>query len=133
MVLEKPACQMEMPPILSIALRRDHAKISGVPETIEAEVLEIDGSPPIAPAPEAEREERREDPWRAMRGRVLKLDRRWWPLWVMLGVVLLALALVVGVVAGVVILMLRLATGLMRLLTGGTGARNTGTATIRRF
>ena len=56
-----------------------------MPETIEAEVLEIDGSPP--PEPQVQEPE---PAWKSMRGKVLRLDRRWWPLWVLLGLVVFA-------------------------------------------
>jgi hypothetical protein len=73
-----------------------------VPDTLEAEVLEIDGSPP-PPQPEPEAP-RRDDPWQAMRGRV--------------------------VVAAVVIV-LRVIGGFLRLLTGAGGGGRTGTSLSR--
>ena len=59
-----------------------------MPETLEAEVIAIDGKPP-EPTPEP-RDPRRTQGHRAFhgfRGRVVKLDRRWWPLWLLLGLV----------------------------------------------
>ena len=100
-----------------------------MPDTIEAEVLEIDGSPPANP-PEPEAAPRRDDPWQAMRGRVIKLDRRWWPLWVLLGIVALVLALTVGVVVAAVVIVLKLIGGVLRFLTGAGGG-GSGTSLSR--
>jgi hypothetical protein len=100
-----------------------------VPDTIEAEVLEIDGSPP-PPPPEPE-PSRRDDPWRAMRGRVLRLDRRWWPLWLVLGILAVGLLLTLGVVAAVVILIAKVIRGVFRLFTGGA-PRPSGASSLSR-
>lgn len=78
---------------LRIAASRGFAKLAGVPDTIEAEVLEIDGGPPPVTAPERARGG---GEWSALRGRLLKFDRRWWPLWVLLGVLLLGLVFAFG-------------------------------------
>ncbi|NQX01610.1 hypothetical protein HQ447_13205 [bacterium] len=67
--------------------------------TLEVEVLEIDGAAPPAPA-ETSRNPPPRRPWQAWQGRILKLDRRWWPLWVVLGAVAVFLVLTVGVVIG---------------------------------
>jgi hypothetical protein len=76
------------------------------PQAIEVEVVAIDGvAPPVAveAAPETPR-----PPWRDMQSRVLRLDSRWWPLWVLFGAVALVLLLTVGLVVGVVYLILRI-------------------------
>lgn len=100
-----------------------------MPDTLEAEVLEIDGSPP--PAPAEPRADRGGPAWKSMQGRVLKLDRRWWPLWVLLGIVALVLLLTVGVVVGVLVLIGRIVGSFLRLLTGGGGTRR-GSGLSRR-
>lgn len=73
--------------------------------TIEAEVVEIDGITveprPTPAAPESDRPRWRE--WRTWQGRVRKLDSRWWPLWFVLGFILLVLVVAIGMVAAVVI------------------------------
>jgi hypothetical protein len=102
-----------------------------VPDTLEAEVLEIDGSPPPPPQPEPEAP-RHDDPWQAMRGRVVKLDRRWWPLWVLLGIVAVALALTVGVVVAAGVIVLKVIGGVLRLLTGTGGGSRPGTSLSRQ-
>ncbi len=88
---------------------------------IEVEVLEIDGVAPVAKAPAAD-----ENPqsggdwqdWRKWQGRVRRLDGRWWPLWVFLGVIALALLLTVGLVLGVVYLIVRFCVNVIRALLG---------------
>jgi hypothetical protein len=92
-----------------------------VPDTIEAEVLEIDGKQPPAPHQPEPEAPRRDDPWQAMRGRVIKLDRRWWPLWVLLGIVALTLALTLGVVVAAVVIVFKIVGGVLRFLIGGAG------------
>lgn len=101
-----------------------------MPDTIEAEVLEIDGKQP--PPPHQPEPPRRDDPWQAMRGRVVKLDRRWWPVWVVLGILALALALTVGVVVAAVVLVFKVIGGVLRLLLGvGGGGNGAGTSLSR--
>ena len=102
-----------------------------MPDTIEAEVLEIDGKLP--PPPHQPEPQRRDDPWQAMRGRVINLDRRWWPVWVVLGIVALALALTVGVVVAAVVIVFKVIGGVLRLLlgVGGGGGNGAGTSLSR--
>ncbi len=87
---------------------------------IEVEVVEIDGIAPSAPQPRASEEAppRRSDwqDWRQWQGRVTRLDSRWWPLWVFLGVIALALALTVGLVLGVIIVIFRILRGFVRAI-----------------
>lgn len=90
-----------------------------MPDTIEAEVLEIDGKQP--PPPHQPQPPRRDDRWQAMRGRVVKLDRRWWPLWVLLGIIALGLVLTIGVVVAAVVIVFKIVSGVVRLLIGGGG------------
>jgi hypothetical protein len=82
---------------------------------IEVEVVEIDGIGPVArPQPEATPDQPRD--WRRWQGRVRRLDSRWWPLWVILGLIAVVLALTVGVVVGVVFLIVRTCMNLVRAL-----------------
>jgi hypothetical protein len=88
-----------------------------VPETIEAEVLEINGGPPPQPQPAgAGRAERVRD---AMRGKLVRLDRRWWPLWLLLGLVLGLVFLVIGLVAAALWLLGRVVGGVLGWFGGG--------------
>ena len=89
------------------------------PTEIEVEVVEIDGVAPMVPQRRAEDwpppDEERHD-WRGWQGRLLKLDSRWWPLWVLLGSIALAVALAVGLVVGVIYLIFRLILKLLRFV-----------------
>lgn len=84
------------------------------PETIDVEVVSIDGVAPVVP-------ERTPDPepranygdWRSWQGRVRTLDMRWWPLWAFLGVILLFLLLTVGVVFAVIYAVFRIIRGIL--------------------
>ena len=84
---------------------------------IEVEVVEIDGVAPASPemhtAGTAQPRGDWQD-WRKWQGRVRKLDSRWWPLWVFLGVIAVALALTVGLVIGVIFLIFRILTNFAR-------------------
>jgi hypothetical protein len=66
---------------------------------IEVEVVEIDGVTPAVPQA-GDEEQRSQKDWRQWQGRIRKLDSRWWPLWVLLGIIALMLALTVGLVLG---------------------------------
>ena len=94
-----------------------------MPETIEADVLEIDGSPPPAPR---EPDQEREPAWKSMRGKVLRLDRRWWPLWLLLGIVVFAFVAVFGLIFGLVMLVAKAVGSILRFLFGGSSPRGGG-------
>ena len=85
-------------------------------QAIEVEVVEIDGlvprvrqQPEISPGRGAER-------WRQLQGRILHLNARWWPLWIVLGAVILVLLLTVGVIAGILLLIYKILRGFVRML-----------------
>lgn len=86
---------------------------------IEVEVVEIDGIAPVTPSPQAEepRQGDRQD-WRRWQGRVRSLDRRWWPVWLFLGIIAVFLALTVGLVIGVIYLILRVLGKIFRAIFG---------------
>jgi hypothetical protein len=91
-----------------------------VNDPIEMEVLAIDDAAPPNPKPQSTPEP---DPaWRQWQGRVKRLDARWWPLWVILGAIVVFLVLTVGVVFGAILLIVKMVSGLLgslvRLLTG---------------
>lgn len=106
-----------------------------VPETIEAEVLEIDGQRPAPAPPQQERASSASAPWgrawSSLGGRVLKLDRRWWPLWVLLGIAAVVVLGVVTCVAAVVFTAFRILGGIVRLLTGSPRS-SSGASLVRR-
>jgi hypothetical protein len=85
---------------------------------IEVEVVEIDGVTPVAPETRSDDPPRRADwqDWRQWRGQVRRLDSRWWPLWVILGFIAMALFLTVGLVIIVIFLIIRLVMNLMRAI-----------------
>jgi len=88
-----------------------------MPDTIEAEVIEIDGRTPepgAGPEPASGQAD-----WRQW---VLRFDRRWWPLWVLLGVAVVALASTLGLVLMACWLVLRLVRGLLRGVARMLGA-----------
>jgi len=82
---------------------------------IEVEVVEIDGVTPVASEPRAEEPLRNGD-WRQWRGQVKRLDSRWWPLWVILGIIAFSLLITVGLVLGVVFLIVSLLMKLLRAI-----------------
>ncbi|MFT3991759.1 MAG: DUF3153 domain-containing protein [Luteolibacter sp.] len=84
-------------------------------DAIEVEVVEIDGVSPAASRQASEDRETRSDSargdwqqWQSWPGKIKTLDARWWPLWVVLGILAVFLILTVGVVLGAVFLIARL-------------------------
>lgn len=85
-------------------------------QAIEVEVVEIDGAAP-SPKFEPREDAPRRQPWQLnWRGRALKLDSRWWPLWVLLGAVAVVLLLTVGLVLGVLFVIFGILRGIIRAL-----------------
>ena len=80
------------------------------PQEIEVEVVDA-GGPSILVRDKPAGGVPQRDPsgrdWRQWHGRVRTLDSRWWPLWVLLGILAVALALTIGVVVGILYLILR--------------------------
>lgn len=85
------------------------------PQAIEVEVLEIDGHAP-AVKPGTSAAPQKNAPWGQWQARVRQLDPRWWPLWVILGIIAVALLLTVGVVFGVIFLIFRIFGGILRAI-----------------
>ncbi|MFC7337174.1 hypothetical protein ACFQY0_08290 [Haloferula chungangensis] len=107
----------------------------GMPETIEAEVIEIDGVvPPKGPQNGTERSAGPHSAWsrEGMRGRVINLDRRWWPLWVVLGIVAVVLAATVGLLLGVCYLVFSVIRMILRGLFGGLSDGGAGSGALRK-
>ena len=124
--------RFQLPPEVRIAPHGESAKMLPVPDTIEAEVLEIDGSPPPPPnVQEPKFSSRSRAPWESLRGKVVRLDRRWWPLWVILGGIALALALTVGVVIAAIVIVAKVIGGILRFLFGDV-SNSSGTGLSRR-
>lgn len=86
-------------------------------QAIEVEVVEVDGI--IQPSrSESADDARPQQDWRQWQGRVRTLDSRWWPLWVLLGIIAVALMLTVGVVLAVIFVIFRVLRGIGRMLFG---------------
>lgn len=85
------------------------------PQSIEVEVVEIDGAVPPVKV-ETREETPAGQPWQDWQGRVRSLDGRWWPLWVILGVIAIALLLTVGLVIGIIFVIFRILNGIGRAL-----------------
>ena len=86
--------------------------MSNAEQTIEAEVVEIDGVT-VEPRPAATHTKRSEwNSWGAWQGRVKKLDARWRPLWLVLGFIVLVLVVAVGMCAAIVWIGYKLVMGL---------------------
>lgn len=98
---------------------------------IEVEVVEIDGAAPIVAQsrPRADTDMNFDDAasptsqgfrgrdWQQWQGRVRTLDSRWWPLWVLLGIIAVFLLLTLGVVIAAIYLILRVIRKILRLIT----------------
>lgn len=81
-------------------------------QTIEVEVVEIDG---VSVEPRPMREETgngKQVDWRTWQGRVKRLDARWWPLWVVLGFVVLVVAIAFLMCAAVLVVCYRIIAGI---------------------
>lgn len=99
---------------------------------IEVEVVEIDGTAPIVAhsrsrvdtamdfddeaSPSSQGFRGRD--WQQWQGRIRTLDSRWWPLWVLLGIIAVFLLLTLGVVIAAIYLVLRVIRKIIRLITG---------------
>jgi hypothetical protein len=86
---------------------------------IEVEVVEIDGMTPVAPEAHAGEKPLRggdRQQWTQWRGQVKRLDSRWWPLWVILGIIAFTLLITVGLVIGVIFLIVGLLMKLLRAI-----------------
>jgi len=89
---------------------------------IEVEVLEIDGVAPVEPQAQTSAQRQPQggswQDWRSWQGRVRRLDSRWWPLGVLLGMIAVALVVTVGLGIGAGVLVVRVFLKLMRALVG---------------
>jgi hypothetical protein len=101
---------------------------------IEVEVVEIDGAAPIVAQsrsrPRTDTDMDFDDEasptsqgfrgrdWQQWQGRIRTLNSRWWPLWVLLGIIAVFLLLTLGVVIAAIYLVLRVIRKILRLITG---------------
>jgi hypothetical protein len=110
---------------------RQQGQPAAEPVTVEVEVTEIDGTNTRneRPQPTPQPTGRRNNHWTAgWGGRVRTLDARWWPLWLLLGIVALVLVLTVGLVLAIFYLAFRIVLGAVRAI-GGLFAGNPAPAT----
>ncbi len=86
-------------------------------QAIEVEVVEVDG---VTKPPQVERSEEKRplENLRELQGRALSLNSHWWPLWVLLGIIVVILALTVGVVFAIIFVIFRSLRGIKRALIG---------------
>lgn len=85
-------------------------------EVVEVEVVEIDGIA-VDPRPEKDVETEvrgRRVVWGNWQGQVRRLDRRWMPLWIALGVVFGAVILVFGVLIAMVVVVFLVLRAILR-------------------
>jgi len=86
--------------------------MSQAEQTIEAEVVEIDGVA-VEPLPASKQAKNwNSNNWATWQRRVKKLDARWWPLWLVLGFVVMLFVVAVGMCAAVVWIAYKLTIGL---------------------
>ncbi len=88
------------------------------PQAIEVEVVEIDGVAPVVKPESQEQPPRQRQDWQHWQGRIRKLDSRWWPLWVVLGVIAVGLLLTVGLVVGIVFVIFGVVVRILRAVHG---------------
>lgn len=86
--------------------------------TIDVEVLEVDGVPVEAGKTESGMPDSRQSwrDWTAWQGRVRRLDPRWWPLWVLLGIFIFTVLVTVGLAVAVLFIAWRIFIGVIRTL-----------------
>ncbi len=86
-------------------------------QTIEVEVIEIDGAVPSAKFSPSEQPPSPLPDWPKWLKRlnwIRHLDRRWWPLWVILATAGVFLFLTIGIVVGVILVIFRVLNGVVR-------------------
>ncbi len=87
-------------------------------QAIEVEVVEVDGIT-VTDRPQAAGESpplRTGSDWHQWQGRVMKLDSRWWPLWVFLGIIVVALLMTFGVVIGLIFVIYRMIRAILEAI-----------------
>jgi len=86
--------------------------MSGKESILEAEVIEIDGI-----AAKHEPEPVRSNSWKSTaqwQGRIRGLDKRWWPLWIILGLFVLIFAITIGLCVFVLMAALKVVRALLQ-------------------
>lgn len=86
------------------------------PQSIEVEVLEIDGGVPPATVSGWDDSPPSPPDSVSWQGAVRTLDRRWWPLWIFLGIAVVSLMIAVGLVLAILFMIFKLLSGIVRLI-----------------
>jgi len=101
---------------------------------IEVEVVAIDGQAPPPQVAGRDRNASRHARWqewqRPLQSRLRTLDARWWPLWLVLGIIALALILTLGVILAVLVLVAKVMRGIFLALLAPLLSRS-GNTSIR--
>jgi len=87
-------------------------------QAIEVEIVEIDGVPPHSisgPHNNVAATHRPQD-WGNFRYKISKFDKRWWPLWAIVGVITFSLLLAGGLLFGIIILVLQFVRKLLQAI-----------------
>lgn len=85
---------------------------------LEAEVVEIDGVA-VEARPQAEatqRQQSRRVDWQSWQGKIRVLDKRWMPLWIVLGVIALFLLVTVGLLVAVFVFLFMIVKTILRAI-----------------
>lgn len=97
-------------------------------QIFEAEVVEIDGVA-VEPRPQIDASgsgRGRKVDWRGLQGKVRLLDKRWMPLWIVLGLIAFVLLVTVGLVTAVIVMIYMMIKALLRaVLSLFTGSDHT--------
>ena len=83
---------------------------------LEAEVVEIDGVA-VEPRPAVDSkngDQKRRVDWQGWQGKLRVLDKRWMPLWIVLGVIAFVLLVTVGLVTAVFVMIYLMLKALLR-------------------
>jgi hypothetical protein len=83
------------------------------PHTLEVEVIEIDGAAPPPPPARTHSRTATWMEWRQWDGRIRRLDPRWWPLWLFLGLFVFVALLTVGTTLAILYIAFRIIRGLL--------------------
>jgi hypothetical protein len=86
------------------------------PQSIEVEVVEIDGGMPPATVSGWDDSLPSQPDSVCWQGVVRTLDRRWWPLWIFLGIGVVSLLVAVGLLLALLFMIFKLFSRIVRLI-----------------
>lgn len=85
-------------------------------QTIEVEVVASESSIPSTQPEIPEDPTYRRPQWKNWPGQVRQLNSRWWPLWILLGIIGIGLLLTIGVVFALIFLIFRFFRNFLRAI-----------------